>query len=64
MNRILIRYTDDLSDEEALNHALIGFRFSLERTGIIEFNDGVMMDYSNTSKYPSVTIWRKNEDKS
>lgn len=62
MKQILIRYDEDVSDEEALRYTHLAFKDSHWRTGAVVFNSGVVLSYSDRSKYPSVYIYKENRD--
>ena len=58
MKQILIRYTDDIPDVDAINYALVAFKGDDIRKGVVIFSDKAKLEYSSTSRHPAVTIWR------
>ena len=61
MKRITIFYDEGITDIVALSRALEAFKYDDERTGVITFTDGSALAYSDTSKHPSVTIWKQKQ---
>lgn len=67
MKQVLIKFPDDITDETAINcvKAVIHQgKISKNRTlycYVTEFSDGIRVSTSNTAKYPTFTIWRKNK---
>ena len=58
MKRIFVSYGEDITADEAMKYASLALR-SGQRTGVITFNDGTALAFSDNTKYPSMTIWRK-----
>ena len=59
MKQILIRHTDDVSEEEALHHAYGAIAYCSQRTGVLCFKDGITVIFSDRSKYPSMVVIRE-----
>lgn len=62
MNQILIRHPSDVSEEEALRYAYFAWKGTQWRTGIIAFRNDIVVEYSDRSKYPSMTVFRDKQD--
>lgn len=62
MQQILIRHTEDISPGEAFARAFSAWRGAgVEKTGIVVFRDGTMVEFSDYSKHPSLTVFRKKD---
>lgn len=65
MKQILIRHTEDITPDEAFDHAVLAWRAAgEEKTGIVTFRDDVVVEFSDYSKHPSMTVFRKRRRES
>lgn len=63
MKQILIRHTDDITPDEAFARAWRAWRAAgEEKTGIVTFRDGIVVEFSDYSKHPSMTVFRSKEE--
>lgn len=64
MKQILIRHTEDITPDEAFARAYRAWQEAdEEKSGIVVFRDDVVVEFSDYSKYPSMTVFRKKENK-
>lgn len=61
MKQILIRHTDDITPDEAFAHAYRAWQEE-EKRGVVVFHDRVIVEFSDYSKHPSMTVFRKKEE--
>lgn len=62
MKQILIRHTEDITPDEAFDHAFLAWRAAgEEKTGVVVFHDRIIVEFSDYSKHPSMTVFRKKE---
>lgn len=59
MKQILIRHTDDISEEDAFYYAWRAYNANKDKTGIVVFHNNIIVEFSDYSKYPSMTVFRK-----
>lgn len=63
MKQILIRHTEDITPDEAFAHAYRAWQEAdEEKTGVVVFHDGIVVEFSDYSKHPSMTVFRKKEN--
>lgn len=62
MKQILIRHTEDISPDEAFARAWRAWRGTEEKTGIVVFHDKIIVEFSDYSKHPSMTVFRGKEE--
>lgn len=63
MKQILIRHTEDITPDEAFARANVAWRAAgEEKTGVVVFRDGIIVEFSDYSKHPCMTIFRKKEN--
>lgn len=63
MKQILIRHTEDISPDEAFARAFRVWQAAdEEKTGVVVFHDGIIVEFSDYSKHPSMTVFRKKEE--
>lgn len=63
MKQILIRHTEDITPDEAFAHANVAWREE-EKSGIVVFHDKIIVEFSDYSKHPSMTVFRKRRSES
>lgn len=62
MKQVLIRHTEDITPDEAFARAYRAWQASgEEKSGIVAFHDGIIVEFSDYSKHPSMTVFRKKE---
>ncbi len=62
MKQILIRHTDDITPDEAFARAYRAWQEAdEEKSGIVVFHDKIIVEFSDYSKYPSMTVFRGKE---
>ena len=61
MKQILIRHTEDITPDEAFARAYRAWQED-EKRGIVVFCDGIIVEFSDYSKHPSMTVFRKKEE--
>lgn len=59
MKQILIRHTEDITPDEAFARAWRAWRAA--DAGVIVFRDGIIVEFSDYSKHPCMTVFRKKE---
>ena len=65
MKQILIRHTEDITPDEAFARAYRAWQASGEvKTGIVVFHDKIIVEFSDCSKHPSMTVFRKRRRES
>ena len=60
MKQILINHTKDITPDEAFAYAFRAWQEE-EKRGIVVFHDGIIVEFSDYSKHPSMTVFRKKE---
>lgn len=62
MKQILIRHTEDITPDEAFARAFRAWHEAdEEKSGIVVFHDKIIVEFSDYSKHPSMTVFRKKE---
>ena len=65
MKQILIRHTEGITPDEAFARAYRAWQEAdEEKSGIVVFRDGIVVEFSDYSKYPSMTVFRKRRRES
>ena len=65
MKQILIRHTEDITPDEAFARAYRAWQEAdEEKSGIVVFRDGIVVEFSDYSKHPSMTVFRKRRRES
>ena len=63
MKQILIRYEEPVTELEATRYVYNALKYDTDRKGVIKFEGGAMLAYSDTAKHIAITIYKdkKNE---
>ncbi len=62
MKQILIRHTDDITPDEAFARAYRAWQEAdEEKSGAVVFRDRIIVEFSDYSKHPCMTVFRKKE---
>ena len=64
MRQILIRHTEDITPDEAFSRAHRAWHEAdEEKSGIVVFRDGIVVEFSDYSKHPSMMVFREKKER-
>ena len=59
MKQVLIRYDEPINELEATRYAYNALKHDDVRKGLMKFEDGTMLLYSETAKHIAITLYKQ-----